>query len=237
MSTPTVVIDCAAERALSYDPSHAVVVVDVIRATTTAITSVAAGRRCFAARRVADAKALAATLVDPILAGEIDGVMPEEFELRNSPAAIATLNDLRRPLVLVSTSGTPLLTAFAENRTYVASLRNHTAQAEHLARNHRHVALVGAGSRGTFREEDALCCAWIARTLVDAGYQPVGDTATVVERWRHAPADAIATSASVGYLERSGQLDDLAYILEHVDDLDAVFTVEGAEIVAVDGRP
>ena len=236
MSARTVVIECAAEGPLQYDASHAAVVIDVIRATTTAITSVASGRRCFVARDIDDARALAEALVDPIVAGEVAGVTPEDFELRNSPALVAELPDVHRPLVLLSTSGTPLMTAFAPNTTYVASLRNYTAQGEHLASNHRNVAVVGAGSRGTFREEDALCCAWVARALVDSGYRPVGDTEALVERWRGASAEDILESASVEYLRRSDQLDDLAFILDHVDDLDTVFAVEGQEIVAVDGR-
>jgi 2-phosphosulfolactate phosphatase len=240
VSARTVVIECAAqrplERPLQYGPSHAAVVIDVIRATTTAITSVASGRRCFVARNVDDARALAETLVDPILAGEVGGVTPEDFELRNSPAVVAALSDVDRPLVLLSTSGTPLMTAFAPNTTYIASLQNYTAQSRHLVSNHPHVAVVGAGSRGTFRDEDALCCAWVARALVDSGYQPVGDTEALVERWRGASAEDILASASVEYLRRSGQLDDLEFILDHIDDLDTVFAVEGQEIVAVDGR-
>jgi 2-phosphosulfolactate phosphatase len=240
VSARTVVIECAAqrplERPLQYGPSHTVVVIDVIRATTTAITSVASGRRCFVARSVDDARALAETLVDPILAGEVGGVTPEDFELRNSPAVVAALPDVHRPLVLLSTSGTPLMTAFAPNTAYIASLQNYTAQSRHLVSNHPHVAVVGAGSRGTFRDEDALCCAWVARALVDSGYQPVGETEALVERWRGASAEDILASASVEYLRRSGQLDDLEFVLDHIDDLDTVFAVEGQEIVAVDGR-
>jgi 2-phosphosulfolactate phosphatase len=240
VSARTVVIECAAQRPLArplqYGPSHAAVVIDVIRATTTAITSVASGRRCFVARNVDDARALAETLVDPILAGEVGGVTPEDFELRNSPAVVAALPDVHRPLVLLSTSGTPLMTAFAPNTTYVASLRNYTAQSRHLVSNHPQVAVVGAGSRGTFRDEDALCCAWVARALVDSGYRPVGETEALVERWRDASAEDILASASVEYLRRSGQLDDLEFVLDHIDDLDTVFAVEGQEIVAVDGR-
>jgi hypothetical protein len=40
----------------------------------------------------------------------------------------------------------------------------------------------------------------------------------------------------VEYLRRSGQLDDLEFVLDHIDDLDTVFAVEGQEIVAADGR-
>ena len=43
----SVVIGCFQEDAEIYRDGYAVVAIDVIRATTTAITAVAAGRRCF----------------------------------------------------------------------------------------------------------------------------------------------------------------------------------------------
>ena len=45
--------------------------------------------------------------------------------------------------------------------------------------------------------------------------------------------------ASAEYLRRSGQLDDLEFILGHVDDLDATFELNGRGLVMVPaaGRP
>ena len=57
-----------------------------------------------------------------------------------------------------------------------------------------------------------------------------------VERWRDATPDAILESASVEYLRRSDQLDDLTFILEHVDDLDTVYAIDGREVVGVNGK-
>ena len=39
-------------------------------------------------------------------------------------------------------------------------------------------------------------------------------------RSRAAPRDAFLTSKSVAYLQRSGQLGDLDFILKHFDDVD-----------------
>ena len=49
---------------------------------------------------------------------------------------------------------------------YVACLRNYSALIAYLAAHHPMVAVIGAGSRGEFREEDQLCCAWIAEGLL-----------------------------------------------------------------------
>ena len=45
------------------------------------------------------------------------------------------------------------------------------------------MAVIGAGSRGEFREEDQLCCAWVGDLLVEAGYEPAdARTADVIAR-------------------------------------------------------
>jgi hypothetical protein len=51
-----------------------------------------------------------------------------------------------------------------------------------------------------------------------------------VERWSGAPADAFLGSNSVKYLTSTGQIDDLDYVLGHVDDVDAVFALDDGEI-------
>ena len=43
----TVIIDCFPESVEAYQNGYAIVAVDVIRATTTAVTGVALGRKCF----------------------------------------------------------------------------------------------------------------------------------------------------------------------------------------------
>jgi 2-phosphosulfolactate phosphatase len=121
----------------------------------------------------------------------------------------------------------------ASPAAYVACFRNATAVTRHLVGRHRRVVLVGATSRGEFREEDQMCSAWIAASLIEAGYRAQDRrTAEIVERWGSASPDACARGRSAGYLRRTDQLDDLEFILTHVDDVDAVFAIEGDEVVA-----
>ena len=49
-------------------------------------------------------------------------------------------------------------------------LRNRRAVAAHLAAAHARVTLLGAATGGEFREEDQLCCAWIAEAMVASGF-------------------------------------------------------------------
>jgi len=228
-----VVIDCFPESVRLYRSGYAVAAIDVIRASTTAVTAVATGRRCFPAASIEAALLLRATVKNALLAGEFAGRRPHGFGMTNSPAELAMRTDIARPVILLSSSGTKLILAAQEcEAAYVGCFRNSASLARHLAGRHWRVALIGAGSRGEFREEDQICCAWIAAELVRAGYQPQdGRTAEIIERWSGASPVACVNGKSADYLRRSGQGRDLDFVLTHVNDLDRVFTVERDEIV------
>lgn len=228
----SIAIDCFVDDAKRYH-DYAIVGVDVIRATTTAVTAVSMGRACYPVPSLEAAIARAADLENPLLVGELGGNMPYGFDLTNSPAEVADRTDNFRPMVLLSSSGTRLLCASnSAPAIYAACFRNYAATARHIASSHTRIALLGAATRGEFREEDQICCAWIAQELANAGYVPE-DSATVaiMKRWRGTQASACKVSKSVDYLERSGQLRDLEFILNHVDDLDSAFVIEGGQIV------
>jgi len=235
MSEFSVVIDCFPESVRRYREGYAIVAIDVIRATTTAVTAVASGRRCFFAPSIEKAHFLAAHLDNPLLVGEIGGNMPDGFDINNSPAEIALRTDTMRPMILVSSTGAQLLHNLKDCGTgYVACFRNYGAVINHLIKRHSHIAVIGAGSRGEFREEDQMCCAWIADGLMKAGYKPEDDrTAEVVNRWRDASVEACTLGNSAAYLQKSGQIRDLEFILTHVNDLDSMFMVKEDEIVRI----
>jgi len=231
----TVVIDCFPESAERYRDRCAIVVVDVIRATTVATTAVNMGRRVLPVKTTDDASVIAATLNDPLLVGELGGNMPYGFHMTNSPVLIAARKDVHRPMVLVSSSGTQLLlNAVGSEAIYLGCLRNVSAVARHIAERHQRVAVLGAGSRGQFRREDQIGCAWITEKLLEAGYVPeTKNTSDVVSRWHNADVQEIRSGKSAEYLNRSGQQADLEFILDHVDDLDTVPSLVNGELISV----
>lgn len=239
MMRRTVAIDCFPEAARHYRDGWAVVAVDVIRATTTAVTAVATGRRCLPVTSLHAALGAARRLPDALLVGELEGEKPAGFELNNSPFDLEQREDVERPMILLSSSGTRLICATGESRAaYVGSLRDYTALARHLAENHDRVAVIGAGSRGSFREEDQLCCAWIASRLVGRGFEPADPpTANLIRYWERRPVESIANGDSARYLQRSGQVRDLQFVLTHVDDLQLVCRYDGGEVRAAATQP
>jgi 2-phosphosulfolactate phosphatase len=231
--TGAVLIDCYETGFRGPWEDWAVVAIDVIRASTTAVTAVAQGRRCFLAGTLDTAVALASGLTDPLLVGELGGNKPYGFHLTNSPALLERRADVDRPMVLLSTSGTALIEAARSARAvYVCCLRNYRAQVQALIGRHPRVAVIGAGSRREFREEDQLCCAWVAEGLIAAGYTPLENTATIVARWRDAPTSSIIGGNSARYLSATHQERDLSFILDHVDDLDLVVRSQDDELIA-----
>jgi 2-phosphosulfolactate phosphatase len=233
----TVVIDCFPESAARYKRHHAIVAIDVIRATTTATTALACGRRVFPAQTTDEAVALARTLDAPMLVGELGGHMPVGFDVTNSPAQVAILPEVQRPMVLVSSSGTQLiLSSVGSEGVYVACLRNYAVVACHLAGRHQRIAVLGAGTRGQFRREDQLGCALVAKHLFDLGYFPENhNTEDYVHRWTSGSIGEALTAVQEGnsadYLRRSGQLADLDFVLTHVNDLSIAPRLVGRELL------
>src|SRR5439155_5352179 len=109
----SVVIDCFPGSVQRYRNEHAIVAIDVIRATTTAVTAVSLGRRCVPVDTLAAALKAATRLTNPLLVGELGGKLPQGFDLTNSPAQLALRSDILRPVILLSTSGTKLICAAA----------------------------------------------------------------------------------------------------------------------------
>jgi 2-phosphosulfolactate phosphatase len=229
----TVVIDFLPECAYRYREGWTVVAIDVIRATTTAMTASSKGRRVFPVPSIEAALPVAAVLDRPLLCGELGGNMPYGFDITNSPAEVASREDTHRPMILLSSSGTQLIhNAAGADALFLASLRNYTALIRHLAARGQQVAVIGAGTRGEFREEDQRCCALIAEGLIDFGFSAGDDiTQRTIERWHGTGVDSWQQSKSVDYLRRSEQLRDLDFILAHIDDLDMIFPVIDGEVL------
>jgi len=233
----TVVIDCFPDSAHRYRGDHAIVVVDVIRATTTVITAMSMGMRVFPVETSDEAFVLASSLKEPLLVGELGGNVPYGFDLTNSPVQVTALEYFHRPIVFVSSSGSQLLrNAVGSEAVYVVCFRNLSAVANYMSGRHERIAILGAGTRGQFRREDQMGCAWLAQKLVEDGYRPESQlTKGYISRWKDASAEDIREGKSAEYLRRSGQVHDLEFIIHHVDDLDVVPSLVNGEMKMVAG--
>lgn len=227
-------IDCFPESALRCRQGFAVVAIDVIRATTMAVTAASLGWKCYPVDSLETALRAARQFRNPLLAGEINGQRPTGFHMNNSPAELAEMRDSSRPLILLSSSGTKLIVnALTCDVLYLACFRNAACTADWLIQErYSKIALLGAGSRGKFREEDQIGCAWIAALLERAGYVPENAaSAGIVNRWGNATARDCLESKSVEYLRRTDQMKDLRFIMDRINDLEEPFIVDAQSLV------
>ena len=232
MTARTVEVGSGPHSAARYGLGWAVVGVDVFRATTVICTATSAGRQCHVATDLAEARAIVARTPGALLGGEQGGHVPPAFDVGNSPAGIAGRTDIDRPLVLLTSSGTPLLRhASGASAVYAACLRNVSAQVHRLRGLDLDVAVIAAGTGGHPREEDDLGCARIAAGLIAAGFCGDESTRAFVEEYSSRRTEWAASGRSARFLQSVGRQDDIDFVLSHVDDLESVVEVRGTEAI------
>ena len=145
-----------------------VVVVDVVRATTTIAEALANGARAiYPTASTEDAVRLAASLgrEDTLLCGERGAVKVEGFDLGNSPGEFTPEVVGGKRLVMSTTNGTAALARVQEaERVVTAAFTNLGAVADTL-RSHPRVVVVCAGRGGRFGLDDAVCAGHLLRRL------------------------------------------------------------------------
>lgn len=194
-----------------------VVVIDVIRATTTMTEALANGARAiYPTASTEDAVRLAQSFgrEDTVLCGERKGVKIEGFDLGNSPREFTVEAIGGKRLVMSTTNGTRALVAGAEGeRLLVCALTNLGAVAGALAGCER-VAILCAGKEDEFSIEDALCAGALVSRIRDAAdEQPrlndASRAALVLADSLQPDRAVLADSAAGGVLAEIGLTDDL----------------------------
>ncbi|MHB1035356.1 MAG: 2-phosphosulfolactate phosphatase [Pirellulales bacterium] len=149
-----------------------VVVIDVLRASTTIACALAAGAvEVIPCLEVEDARRVAAGLPPGtfVLGGERGGRPIEGFDLGNSPGEYTPESVGGRTVVFTTTNGTKaLMRCRLAKRVLVGSLVNRSAVCEALAEVER-VHLVCAGTRGRITRDDVLAAGAIVEGLVETG--------------------------------------------------------------------
>ncbi|MGH7321983.1 MAG: 2-phosphosulfolactate phosphatase [Candidatus Rokuibacteriota bacterium] len=146
-----------------------VVVIDVVRASTTIVTALAHGARTVVPVATPQ-EAMARAQVWPdgraLLGGERGGAPPPGFECGNSPTEYAAGRVRGRAVIFTTTNGTrALLAVEGAKRVAVAGFVNAAAVIRWLARQRSDVVLVCAGESGRFCLEDASCAGLLVERL------------------------------------------------------------------------
>jgi len=146
----------------------AVVVLDVLRASTTICFALAAGaREVIPCLEINDARELALKIgSDAVLGGERAGKKINGFHLGNSPREYVEDNVQGKTIVFTTTNGTRALQAcVAAERVLIGSFVNMQIAIE-VAAQHERVHLLCAGTDGKIAREDVLLAGAMAETVM-----------------------------------------------------------------------
>jgi len=223
-------IDALPESAWRYAGYDAIVCVDVLLSSTTIVTALAQGRRVFAAPSRVHALWFQARVPDALVLTDSADRAEEGIGLAG-PATLAAAEGLARDLVHVSSLAEMLAAAMPRAVVYVACLRNLEATTAEIAEHHTRVAILGAGEGGEVSTEDQMAAAWLATRLRDRGFELEGrNTLDEVERWGTVDVSLVGWSRAAERLRARGQAADVAFVLDHFDDLDVVGAYAGGEV-------
>jgi len=149
-----------------------VVVIDVIRATTTIVEALANGARgIYPTDSTEEAVKLAHSLGrdDALLCGERKGQKVEGFDLGNSSADFTPDAVGGKRLVMSTTNGTTAFSLAHESaRVLACAFTNLSAVADEMA-DVAEIVILCAGREGRFSMADALCAGHLIARLVDEG--------------------------------------------------------------------
>ncbi|MGH2858077.1 MAG: 2-phosphosulfolactate phosphatase [Solirubrobacteraceae bacterium] len=205
------------------------VVVDALRATSTAAQALAAGyRRILCAADLSTAIGLRAA--GRVLAGERRCRRPDGFDQGNSPAEAAVRRG--EELVLATTNGAPTIVAAAGRcpRVLLGSLLNLDAVADWLRRAAAggatpEVQIICAGIEGRFALEDVYVAGRLS-ALLDATRSDAVLVAEGLARSFRTPLEALESGGGAAMLRAAGMERDVA-LCARESVLDTVPVVTG----------
>ena len=197
-----------------------VVVIDILRASTTIISALAAGARTVhPCREVAEAVRIAAQLGPAVvLGGERDGLPIEGFQLGNSPSEYTSEVVGGKNIVFTTTNGTLAMESCrAADRVLIGAFANQSAVVESLATQPQ-VDLVCAGTHGEVTREDVLFAGSVVARLSRSKIVMNDASRLARDAWCHlesAPPElltkALQESQGGRNLVKIGHSDDIAH--------------------------
>jgi 2-phosphosulfolactate phosphatase len=201
------------------------IAVDVLRATSTMATALAAGAE--AVQVFSDLDKLIRVSEDwaperRIRAGERGGAKVEGFDFGNSPLDCTPEQVKGRRLFISTTNGTRALQSIQAAPTVLAAaLINRGAVVQYLLQHRPEtVWIVGSGWEGTFSLEDTVCAGAIAASLQEqlgcpledlAGNDEVVGAISLYQQWRDRLLELLQHASHGKRLLRLDCNDDLKY--------------------------
>ena len=203
------------------------VIVDVLRATSSMVTALAAGvTHIVPFSDLADCRAMAAQ--GYLTAAERDGQQAEGVDLGNSPFGYldGVVPVAGRAVAITTTNGTRAIQlALGADTVIIGAFLNLGAVAAFLRRQQKDVVVVCAGWKGHFCLEDTLFGGALAQRL-QPGFDPTAADSTLaaLDLWEKARPDVAAYLLKSAHVRRLNHLEahqDMAFCVQ-LDTYDLV---------------
>jgi 2-phosphosulfolactate phosphatase len=149
-----------------YDvKNHAVVVVDILRATSCMTTAFAHGVECIAPFATLE-DCLAMKAKGFFTAGERDGKKVDGFDFGNSPFEYMDANLRKQKIAFTTTNGTQaIVKSLGARQIIIGSFLNLSAVIQHLQKSNEDILVVCAGWKGKINLEDTLFAGAVVEKL------------------------------------------------------------------------
>ncbi|HWQ59287.1 MAG TPA: 2-phosphosulfolactate phosphatase [Clostridia bacterium] len=197
-----------------------VIVVDVLRASSSIITAVMNGaQKIVPASDPGEAAALALRLGvrDCVLAGERGGLRLPDFSLGNSPAEFTAEAVGGKQVIISTTNGTEAINSVKNAKNVlIGGMINRTAVARRALEFEDDILIVCAGTQGRISADDLCAAGAIAEAMNGVAGQPLTPTdftmvcCMLYADWREGRADLSVTD-HYSRLVRLGFEDDVKY--------------------------
>ncbi len=212
-----------------------VIVLDIIRATTTIVTAITYGAKGIIPVRRID-EALAYKKSDVIIAGEEMGLKPEGFDLGNSPKEFRSSLIQNRWIVMRTHNGTQAIVLSSPAKyLLIGAFVNATACANLAAKLKKDVVIFCSGTRGMFSLEDSIAAGCIADILATHHQFQLDDASLLLAKSYHKLQESsfslLKQSKAAKRLKEIDKWLDISDCLQ-IDQYDVVPIVNNGVIVA-----
>ncbi|HCM58946.1 MAG TPA: 2-phosphosulfolactate phosphatase [Bacteroidales bacterium] len=219
------------------DSGAIVVIVDVLRATSSICTAFANGvREIIPVTTVEEAREMKSKGF--LVAAERDGYVLDFADFGNSPFNFSAEKIKGRSVVYSTTNGTGIMKrASGSHDVVIGSYLNISAVCRWLEEQDRKVIIVCAGWKNRFSLEDAVCAGAMALKLLDGGrFTTICDSVhAATDLWKAAREDL------AGYIDKTAQrsrlrakgLDDCIGYCHTFDMTDAIPVLREGKLVAL----
>lgn len=199
--------------------NRAVIVFDVLRATTTITAALHAGVRQIRVFATVESarQARNAGESDELLCGEVDCLPPDGFDLGNSPGALCAQRHQGQTLLMATTNGTRAIYAARDAAiVFCGALVNASAVALSAARSGLDVTLLCAGTNGQIAAEDLIGAGAVVAALQQMRNARTGnDTAAIAlelyQFHRNDLTGALSVTQGGQNVIRAGLEQDIAF--------------------------